>query len=45
MRISHEDTRVRKGIGDDDLIVEVLPHHRVVGLTVWVMHDPDHAYE
>ena len=45
MRVNHEDTRVRKGIGDDDLIVDVLPRHRVVGLTVRVMHDPDHAYE
>jgi hypothetical protein len=25
--------------------VDVLPRHRVVGLTVWVMHDPDHAHE
>ena len=42
---SHEDTRVRKGIGDNILIVDALLRHRVMGLTVWVMHDPDHAYE
>ena len=42
---SHEDMGVRKGIGDDILIVDTPASSWVWDSQVWAMHDPDHAHE
>ena len=48
VKVSHEDTRVRKGIGERYLIMDRTPASSCSvswDSRIRDMHDPDHAYE